>query len=77
MKFEIEIPKQTFRNYSHFEEAEFINDIQSNDLLNGRRREVNWDDWKSAFLCVSDKHAPIKTYRLKGEIKSLDDEWYR
>ena len=55
----------TFRNYSHFEEAEFINDIQSNDLLNGRRREVNWDDWKSAFLCVSDKHAPIKTSRLK------------
>ena len=25
----------------------------------------NWDDWKSAFVCVSDKHAPIKTSRLK------------
>ena len=29
------------------------------------RWEVNWDDWKSAFLSVSNKHAPIKTSRLK------------
>ena len=57
----------TFRNYSHFEEAEFINDIRSDDFLNGRRREVNWNDWKSAFLCVSDKYATIKTSRLKGK----------
>ena len=28
----------TSRNYSQSEEAEFINDIQSSDLLNGRRR---------------------------------------
>ena len=54
-----------FRNYSHFEECEFINDIQSNDFLNGCCGEVRWGDWKYAFLTVSDKHAPIKTSRLK------------
>ena len=40
----------TFRNYSHFEENEFINDVQSNDLLNGRFREVNWDDWDDQIV---------------------------
>ena len=55
----------TFRNYGHFDESEFVNDIQSNDLLNGHHGEIKWEDWKNAFLSLSNKHAPIKTARLK------------
>ena len=71
---ELSLPKKTsqdlhntvtFRNYGHFDESEFVNDIQSNDLLNGRHREIKWEDWKNAFLSLSNKHAPIKTARLK------------
>ena len=71
---ELSLPKKTsqdlqntvtFRNYGHFDESEFVNDIQSNDLLNGRHGEIKWEDWKNAFLSLSNKHAPIKTARLK------------
>ena len=70
---ELSLPKKTsqdlhntvtFQNYGHFDESEFVNDIQSNDLLNWRHGEI-WEDWKNAFLSLSNKHAPIKTARLK------------
>ena len=50
---ELSLPKKTsqdlhstvaFRNYGHFAESEFVNDIQSNDLLNGRHGEIKWED---------------------------------
>ena len=54
MKFsELPLPKKmsqdlhntvTFRNYGHFDETEFVNDIQSNDLSNGRHGEMKWED---------------------------------
>ena len=55
----------TFRNYSRFDDREFIDDIKSNDLLNGNCKDVKWSEWENAFLHVSTKHAPIKTARLK------------
>ena len=39
----------TFRNHGHFDESEFVNDIQSNDLSNGRHGEIKWEDWKMFF----------------------------
>ena len=55
----------TFWNYSRFDDCEFIDDIKSNDLLNGNCIGVKWSEWKNAFLHVSYMHAPIKTARLK------------
>ena len=55
----------TFRNYNHFDDCEFINVMKSNDLLNGNCKEVKWNEWKDAFLHISNAHAPTKTARLK------------
>ena len=71
---ELSVPKKvlqgnyntvTFQNYNHFGDCEFINDVKSNDLLNGNCKEVKWNEWKYAFLHVSNPHAPTKTARLK------------
>ena len=62
----------TFRNYSHFDDCEFIDDIKSNDLLNRNCKDVKWSEWKNAFLHVSNMLAPIKTTRLKSKIQHLD-----
>ena len=71
---ELSLPKKTsqdlhntvtFRNSGHFDESEFVNDIQSKDLLNGRHGEIKWEDWKNVFLSLSNKHVPIKTAWLK------------
>ena len=71
---ELSVPKKvlqgnhntvTFRNYNNFDYCEFINDVKSNDLLNGNCKEVKWNEWKDAFLHISNAHAPTKTTRLK------------
>ena len=71
---ELSVPKKvlhgyhntvTFRNYNHFDDCEFINDVKSNDLLNGNCKEVKWNEWKDAFLHICNAHAPTKTARLK------------
>ena len=71
---ELSVPKKvlrgnhntvTFRNYNHFDDCEFINDVKSNDLLNGNCKEVKWNEWKDEFLHISNSHAPTKTTRLK------------
>ena len=58
---ELSVPKKvsqdkhntvTFRNYSRFDDCEFIDDIKSNDLLNGNCKDVKWSEWKNAFLHV-------------------------
>ena len=50
----------TFRNYGHCDESEFVNNTQSNDLLNGRHGETIGEDWKNVFLSLSNKLAPTK-----------------
>ena len=55
----------TCRNYNHFDDCEFINDVKFNDLLNGNCKEVKWNEWKDAFLHISNAHAPTKTAWLK------------
>ena len=71
---ELSVPKKvlqdnhntvTFRNYSRFDDCEFIDDIKSNDLLNGNCKDIKCSEWKNAFMHVSNGHAPIKTARLK------------
>ena len=65
----------TYRSFKNFEEANFLSDLSS----------VPWeileqfdhvDDivsaWKSLFLEVLDKHAPIKSHRLK---KKYQPDW--
>ena len=39
--------------------------LKSDDLLNGNCKEVKWNEWKDAFLHISNPHAPTKTARLK------------
>ena len=50
---ELSLPKKTsqdlyntvtFRNSGHFDKSEFVKDIQSKDLLNGRHGEIKWED---------------------------------
>ena len=53
------------RNYSRFDDCEFIDDIKLNKLLNGKCKAVKWSEWKNACLHISNVHAPIKTTRLK------------
>ena len=70
LSIELSVPKKalqdnhntvTFRNYSRFDDCEFIDGIKSNDLLSGNCKDVNWSEWKNACLHVSYVHAPIKT----------------
>ena len=77
---ELSVPKKvlhgnhntvTFRNYNHFDDCEFINDGKSNDLLNGNCKEVKLNEWKDAFLHISNSHAPTKNRPVEGEIQYL------
>jgi hypothetical protein len=67
-----------FRTYTNFSIDEFISDIQvifephniTTDSKNINEKYLNdvWHMFKTSFLHVSDKHAPIKTMRLKQRL---------
>ena len=80
MKFtELSVPKKvlqgnhntvTFRNYTHFDDCEFINDVKSNDLLNGNYKGVKWISTQFQCKC-SYKNRPVES-----EIQYLDYTTY-
>ena len=47
----------------------FSNDLISRDILNGSQDndDISWERWKLAYTDICDKHAPMKSWRLKND----------
>ena len=56
-----------FRDMKNFDADIFAHDLMSCDILNGSQDEgeISWEQWKSAYTKICDKHAPMKILRLK------------
>ena len=56
-----------FRDMKNFDADIFAHDLMSCDILNGFQDEgeISWEQWKSAYTKICDKHAPMKSLRLK------------
>ena len=56
-----------FRDMKNFDMESFSNDIISCDILNGSQDndDISWERWKSAYTDICDRHAPMKSLRLK------------
>ena len=56
-----------FRDMKIFDMESFSNDLISCDILNGSQDNdsISWDRWKLAYTDTCDKHAPVKSLRLK------------
>ena len=58
----------TFRAYKNFNENAFINEVQNSfDNVDFSNDDVYvaWDKWKSKFLNLCDKHAPLRKMRVR------------
>ena len=56
----------TFRDFKNFNEETFISDLQSNNVFSDYENEdITWTQWKDTSNVLCDKHAPMKTARLK------------
>ena len=76
-KLDIQAPKDyhkhrtvKYRDYKHFDQETFLNDINdcvdiTNTDFDGAELDDRWQLFKTAFLKLSEKHAPFKTRRLK------------
>ena len=56
-----------FVTWKNFDMESFSNDLISCDILNGSQDNdnISWDRWKLAYTNICDKHAPMKSLRLK------------
>ena len=61
-----------FRNYKTFDENSFLADLSENNItdnifVENENADINimWNKWKTAFLDICQKHAPLKTCRIK------------
>ena len=59
-----------FRDFKHFDEQAFVNDILHSETLETVMSQTDvlkgWYMWKNEFLKISNKHAPIVERRLKS-----------
>jgi len=58
----------TSRNYNNFNSNQFLNDLSNCQSLNIKSfTDVDkaWSQWKLSFLQICNKHAPIRSVRLK------------
>ena len=59
------------RSYAHFDTSNFLNDLNvelSNFTFdNNCDIESLWVSWKSIFLDVCNRHAPVKYFRVKHD----------
>ena len=57
-----------FRDMKNFDAEIFAHDLMSCDILNGSQDEdeISWEQWKLAYTEICDKHAPMKSLRLKN-----------
>ncbi len=68
----------TFRDYKNFNQTLFLNDLSSNECITEGCLQNDdlcnkWDSFKSAFLEISDRHAPVKSLRLKDRFNPWID----
>ena len=56
-----------FHDMKNFDMESFSNDLISCDILNGSQDNdnISWDRWELAYTDICDKHAPMKSLRLK------------
>ena len=56
-----------FRDMKNLDKESFSNDLISCDILNGPQDndDVSWERWKLAYTDICDRHAPMKSLRLK------------
>ena len=59
-----------FRDYKNFDSNLFIDDIKqckalSDTDISKNSLEIKWNMWKTAFLNISDRHAPFRQCRVK------------
>ena len=55
-----------FRDMKNLDKESFSNDLISRDILNGSQdNDVSWERWKLAYTDICDRHAPMKSLRLK------------
>ena len=58
-----------FRDMKKFDLESFSNDLISCDILNGSHDndDISWERWKLAYTDICDKHAPMKSLKLKND----------
>ena len=59
----------TYRNFRKFDCQNFRDDIQSqcwNNVYESSDPNEMWQQWKCTFLAIADKHAPLKTMRVRS-----------
>ena len=56
-----------FRHMKNFDMESFSNNLISCDILNGSQEndDISWERWKLAYTDICDRHAPMKSLRLK------------
>ena len=58
----------TYRKFKNFDSARFCYDISTQDwdqVNNSDDPNVMWDIWKKIFFLCVDKHAPLRTKRIR------------
>ena len=57
-----------FRDMKNFDAEIVAHDLMSSDILNCSQDEdeISWEQWKLAYKEICDKHAPMKSLRLKN-----------
>ena len=68
-----------YRNFKHFNAQSFLNDLYIlpwSELDNKQNVDEMWECWKSLFIQVLDKHAPLKTKRVrkKGSVPWINKD---
>ena len=59
----------TYRNFRNLDLQKFRYDILSqcwDNVHESSNPNVMWQQWKSTFLAIADKHAPLKTMRVRS-----------
>lgn len=63
------------RNYKCFNEQAFLHDVYHSDLnfvCEMVDVKLAWDFFKTTFLSLIDKHAPLRRFRISGK----DNPWF-
>ena len=59
----------TYRNFRNFDRQSFRHDILSqcwDNVYESFNPNEMWEQWKCTFLAIADKHAPLKTMRVRS-----------
>ncbi|XP_068707785.1 uncharacterized protein [Montipora foliosa] len=59
----------TYRNFRSFDRDKFRSDVASQDwdhINNSSNPNDMWNEWKESFLAIVNKHAPLRTTRVRA-----------